>query len=63
MVTEVCLDKRRLRLNPVESPGFASRPNQGVDAMPVSDEAPNELRADPSRRAGDERRGAFLSDA
>jgi hypothetical protein len=63
MVTEVGLDKGRLRLDAVESPGFAAWPDQRVYTMTVGDQAPDELRPDPSRRPRDERRGAFLSDA
>jgi hypothetical protein len=64
VVIEVGLDKRRLRFDSAQPPGFPARPNQGVHAMTIPNESPDELRPDPSRRARDERRGAFaLSDA
>jgi hypothetical protein len=59
VVTQLALDQGRVRLESAEPPGIVAGPNQCVDAMTIGREAPDQVRTDPSRRTGNERRRAI----
>ena len=63
MVTQVAVDQVQARLETAQAPAVPAPADQGDNGMAVCYESPDQVRADPPRSSGDERRRPVVSDA